>query len=71
MADQLAIVRRNTARGRAGAGRAGDAAGLPARSGGPLRPARGFLVIHHADGTPERWTYDELWDRSMAVARYR
>jgi fatty-acyl-CoA synthase len=30
---------------------------------------REALVIHHADGTPERWTYDELWTRSVAVAR--
>lgn len=30
---------------------------------------REALVMHHRDGTPERWTYRELWDRSVAVAR--
>ncbi len=30
---------------------------------------REALVIHHPDGTPERWTYAELWERAMAVAR--
>ncbi|MBW8752744.1 MAG: acyl--CoA ligase [Sphingomonadales bacterium] len=31
--------------------------------------AREALVMHHADGTPERWSYAELWDRSAQVAR--
>ncbi len=30
---------------------------------------REALVMHGADGTPKRWTYDEVWQRSMAVAR--
>lgn len=30
---------------------------------------REALVEHREDGTPERWTYGELWDRSLAVAR--
>jgi fatty-acyl-CoA synthase len=30
---------------------------------------REALVMHHADGAPERWSYDELWQRSVAVAR--
>ncbi|MDR2857547.1 MAG: acyl--CoA ligase [Novosphingobium sp.] len=30
---------------------------------------REALVMHRRDGVPERWTYRELWDRSVAVAR--
>src|ERR1700726_2225265 len=30
---------------------------------------REALVIHHPNGAVERWTYGELWERSMAVAR--
>jgi acyl-CoA synthetase (AMP-forming)/AMP-acid ligase II len=30
---------------------------------------REALVMHHRDGTPERWTYDDLWARSVEVAR--
>jgi fatty-acyl-CoA synthase len=30
---------------------------------------REALVFHHPDGRIERWSYAELWDRSMAVAR--
>jgi fatty-acyl-CoA synthase len=30
---------------------------------------REALVMHHPDGTVERWSYRELWERSMAVAR--
>ena len=30
---------------------------------------REALVMHHPDGRVTRWTYTELWDRSMAVAR--
>jgi fatty-acyl-CoA synthase len=31
--------------------------------------AREALVMRHLDGTAERWSYAELWDRAMAVAR--
>jgi len=30
---------------------------------------REALVMHHQDGQVERWSYSELWDRSMDVAR--
>jgi acyl-CoA synthetase (AMP-forming)/AMP-acid ligase II len=30
---------------------------------------REALVFHHPDGAVERWSYAELWDRAMAVAR--
>jgi fatty-acyl-CoA synthase len=30
---------------------------------------REALVFHHGDGAVERWTYAELWARSVAVAR--
>jgi fatty-acyl-CoA synthase len=30
---------------------------------------REALVFHHPDGRVERWSYAELWDRAMAVAR--
>ena len=30
---------------------------------------REALVMHRPDGTAERWSYDELWDRAVAVAR--
>ena len=30
---------------------------------------REALVMHHADGAVERWTYDGLWERAVAVAR--
>jgi fatty-acyl-CoA synthase len=30
---------------------------------------REALVMHHSDGSVQRWTYRELWERSMAVAR--
>ncbi|CAN7592780.1 AMP-binding protein [Phenylobacterium sp. LjRoot219] len=30
---------------------------------------REALVMHHPDGSVERWSYDELWARAMAVAR--
>jgi acyl-CoA synthetase (AMP-forming)/AMP-acid ligase II len=30
---------------------------------------REALVFHHPDGRVERWSYADLWDRSMAVAR--
>ncbi len=30
---------------------------------------REALVMHCPDGSIQRWTYSELWDRSMAVAR--
>jgi fatty-acyl-CoA synthase len=29
---------------------------------------REALVIHHDDGSTQRWTYRELWDRALAVA---
>jgi len=29
---------------------------------------REALVIHHHNGTVQRWTYSELWERAMAVA---
>src|ERR1700751_2442799 len=31
--------------------------------------SREALVMHHPDGTVERWSYAELWERAMAVAR--
>jgi fatty-acyl-CoA synthase len=31
--------------------------------------AREALVMHNADGSVERWSYNELWERAMAVAR--
>src|SRR4051794_17002515 len=31
--------------------------------------AREALVFSHPDGSRERWSYAELWARSMAVAR--
>jgi fatty-acyl-CoA synthase len=31
--------------------------------------AREALVMHKADGSVERWSYNELWDRAMTVAR--
>jgi fatty-acyl-CoA synthase len=31
--------------------------------------AREALVMHKADGSVERWSYEELWERAMAVAR--
>jgi fatty-acyl-CoA synthase len=34
-----------------------------------LYPEREALVFHHPDGRVERWSYAELWDRAMAVAR--
>ncbi len=30
---------------------------------------REALVMHHPDGSVERWSYAELWDRAMGVAR--
>lgn len=30
---------------------------------------REAVVMHHPDGSVERWTYRELWERSAAVAR--
>ena len=30
---------------------------------------REALVMRRPDGTAERWSYDELWDRTVAVAR--
>jgi fatty-acyl-CoA synthase len=30
---------------------------------------REALVMHRCDKAPERWTYDQLWQRSVAVAR--
>jgi acyl-CoA synthetase (AMP-forming)/AMP-acid ligase II len=30
---------------------------------------REALVFHHPDGTVERWSYAELWDKATAVAR--
>ena len=30
---------------------------------------REALVFHHPDGRVERWSYAELWDRAMRVAR--
>src|ERR1700752_1225496 len=30
---------------------------------------REALVFHHPDGSVERWSYDDLWARAMAVAR--
>lgn len=30
---------------------------------------REALVMHHPDGSVERWSYADLWQRSMAVAR--
>src|ERR1700751_4691173 len=30
---------------------------------------REALVMHHADGSVERWSYAELWERAMAVGR--
>jgi len=32
-------------------------------------PAREALVFHHPDGRIERWSYAELWDRAVTVAR--
>lgn len=32
-------------------------------------PAREALVMHHPDGTAERWSYRELADQAMAVAK--
>lgn len=31
--------------------------------------AREALVMHHEDGTVERWSYDQLWRRSVEVAK--
>ncbi len=31
--------------------------------------AREALVMHKTDGSVERWSYDELWERAMTVAR--
>ncbi len=31
--------------------------------------AREALVMHQSDGSVERWSYNELWERAMAVAR--
>jgi fatty-acyl-CoA synthase len=31
--------------------------------------AREALVMHKPDGSVERWSYDELWERAMTVAR--
>src|SRR3974390_2049322 len=31
--------------------------------------AREALVMHKADGSQERWSYEELWQRAMSVAR--
>ena len=30
---------------------------------------REALVMHHPDGSVERWSYNDLWDRAMEVAR--
>lgn len=32
-------------------------------------PGNEALVLHHADGSVERWTYTELWKRSNQIAR--
>ena len=31
--------------------------------------SREAMVMHYPDGTVERWSYSELWDRAMSIAR--